>query len=177
MDTLPRRLGERPGLGFALSGGAFALLFVLVRPVDELAPLFVGGRTALLAPLLIAATSLSAFVVGSLLWGRFAEGSASRWRPALLGALVGTLSMPVTMYALTVGRYAFVGLPEDLVVGAPPPGATQWVPLRALLLQDVWIALYASLFGFVLTAGLTVVVGAATGEALRRFAERTRGAP
>lgn len=45
--------------------GAFALLFVLVRPVDELAPLFVGGRTDLLAPVLIAAASLSALVVGA----------------------------------------------------------------------------------------------------------------
>lgn len=168
-----RRLDDRPGLAFGLAGGSFTLVYVLVRPVGGLSTFFVGERRAFpLATLLVVASAFAAFAVGTALWRRFVGEHAadSRWRPAVLGALVGTLSMPVTMLAVAVSRYLFVGLPDDLVVGAPPPGATHWVSATDLLLQDVVMSLYTSLFGFVLTGGLTVIVGAATGEALRRFA-------
>lgn len=174
MDALPRQLGKQPGLAFALSGGVFALLFVFVWPVGELAPFFVGERPLLFGLLLVATSSLSAFAVGSCLWRQFVDGrsSVSRWRSVLLGTLVGTLSMPLTMYLLTISRYLFVGVPDGVVIGSPPPGATHWIPVEKLLLQDFSIALFTSLFGFMFTGGLTILVGGATGEALRRFTER-----
>ncbi|MFC4550188.1 MULTISPECIES: hypothetical protein [Halorussus] len=173
MTQILRRLADRPGLAFGLAGATFTVLYLFVRPVEEFASFFVGEREAfLLGPLLVVASALSAFAVGTALWRRFAGERAadSRWRPAVVGALVGTLSMPPTMLALTVGRYLVVGLPDDLVVGSPPPGATHWVSATDLVLQDAVMTLYVSLFGFVLTGGSTVIVGAATGEVLRRLA-------
>ena len=171
MNPRLQRLGARPGLTFALVAGTFTLLYVLVRPVEELAGFFVGDRTFLFAPLLVVVSSLSAFLVGSRLWRRaIPERSAvPRWRPVVFGALVGLLSMPVTMYVLTVSRYLFVGVPDHVVVGSPPPGVTSWIPIEKLLLQDISIALFTSVFGFMFTAGLPILIGAVTGEALRRL--------
>ena len=170
MERLSQQLENRPGFAFALTGGGFACLYALVGPVDEFGAFFVGERTFLFAPLLIIASSVSALLVGTLLWNRFAgEVPTSSYRPAVIGALVGMLSMPVTMYVVTVSRHLFTGLPDTLVVGSPPPGVTQWTPVEDLILQDISIALFTSLFGFVFTAGLPIVIGAATGEALRRL--------
>ena len=77
--------------------------------------------------------------------------------------------MPLTMLIITVSRYLFIGLPDNLVFGSPPPGMTQWTSVGALILQDIWIALFMSLWGFFFTAGLPILLGAAIGEVLRRF--------
>lgn len=44
----------------------------------------------------------------------------SKYRPTIVGALVGTLSMALTMLIITISRYLFTGLPDNLVFGSPP---------------------------------------------------------
>ena len=178
MDGLDQQLEDWPGLAFAFTGGIFSLLYVLIRPVGDIASFFGIDRPSLFAAILIVGSSISALLVGTLLWNRFGgDASTSTYRPALLGALVGTLSMPLTLLSVTFSRYLFTGLPENLVFGSPPPGMTQWTPVGDLLLENVGIALFTSLFGYVFTAGLPILLGAATGEALRRITLRKGAAP
>lgn len=128
------------------------------------------GRSQLLALLLVVASSASAFLVGTVLWKRLAgDVSTFSYRPAVVGALVGILSKPLTMYVITISRYFFTGLPDNLVIGSPPSGMTEWTSAEALVLQDIVTALLTSLFGFLFTGGLPILIGAATGEAIRRL--------
>lgn len=177
MTSFPQWLKDWPGLAFALTGGIFSLLYVSIRPIDGFASFFGMDHPVIFAILLVGGSSASAFLVGTLLWNQF-ESDIYTYphRPALLGSLVGIFSLPPTLLIITFSRYLFTGLPEDLVFRSPSPGMTQWTPIGDLILQDIWVALFASIYGLIFTAGLPIIVGAATGEALRRFSGNTETA-
>ena len=157
---------RHPSLTFGVSGGAFALLFLLVASAPDLfrgdyapsgveAALIVGGFAG-------------GFLLARALWARL-DGARSPVRGAAVGGLIGLLALPVPMYLLELGAVALTGL-EALngVPLDPGSGAPSWMRAveYAFLLLVTPLALGA--LGLIATRGGTVVVGAVTGYLLAR---------
>ena len=151
---------RHPSLTFGLSGGLFALLFVVAASARQL----LDGQFAPSGPEtgLVVGGFVGGALVARLLWARL-DAPSSPLRGAAVGALIGLLALPVPMYVLELGVVAFDGIPFD-----PRPGATPWAQVARYAYLLLATPLILGAVGVFVTRGGTVVLGAATGYLLAR---------
>ncbi|CQH63445.1 uncharacterized protein HHUB_4083 (plasmid) [Halobacterium hubeiense] len=153
---------RNPAWTFGLTGGGFALAFILLAPVRA----FLAGRGFSPPPgllwLFVVGGFLGGYLLARLLWGRLG-GAGSPSRGTLVGALVGLLSLPVPFYALEVAVVVARGNPFEPVAGASP-----FVQALSDLLLFVLTPILLGVLGLIPTYGSTVALGAFVGYLLAR---------
>ncbi len=149
-------------LTFGFAGGGFALLFILVAPVQNL----LAGRgfspPSGLLWLFVVGGALGGALLASLLWRRLG-GEGSPRRGAAVGALVGLLALPVPFYIFEIALVVVRGVPFESQPGASP--VVQLLTDTVLLLV---VPLFLGALGLLPTFGTTVVIGAIVGYVLAR---------
>ncbi|WP_353633296.1 hypothetical protein ABSL23_00810 (plasmid) [Halobacterium sp. NMX12-1] len=161
-QTLLKLARRNPAWTFAVTGGGFALAFVLLAPVRA----FLAGRgfapPAGLLWLFVVGGFLGGYLLARLFWGRL-DGARSPSRGTLVGALVGLLALPVPFYVLELALVVARGNPFEPVAGASP-----LVQALSDLLLFVLTPILLGALGLIPTYGGTVLVGALVGYLLAR---------